>query len=213
MKKNKTSQFKLFLVALAISTGVASVNFALAEDPCPRFAPISLMPGNKIYSDAKGSIADPEKVKANEKALEDIKAFFDYIEQSVDGAPSWSRIKNLSATCAETNLEDWAKGKALLQQPTDGGGTVPRVFYTAGLNIVALKLKKSGIAVDPIVIGWLKELNGRVLKDYENWPGKTNVVDWAGAAAATFALLSPNRQFARAGNVTRRGPDHSLQQH
>jgi poly(beta-D-mannuronate) lyase len=60
------------------------------------------------------------------------------------------------------------------------------------LNIIALKLKASGINIDS-VLGWLGELNNAVISYFGRRGRADNLNCWSGVNAASYCVLSGDR--------------------
>lgn len=63
--------------------------------------------------------------------------------------------------------------------------------YTVGLDILALKFKAAGFALDRNVTDWLRLLNGETTTFYERASNRGNLRIWGGASTALFAILEP----------------------
>ena len=77
-------------------------------------------------------------------------------------------------------------------KPYNRDGTVKRGEYLIGLNVLALKFRAAGFALDPTVIDWLHTLNRENLSFYEKASNRGNLRVWAAAGAALFALIQPD---------------------
>ncbi|MGH6868191.1 MAG: alginate lyase family protein, partial [Methylocella sp.] len=153
------------------------------------------MSGKTFYTDTKGSQVNDAAQKENEAKQKPIADFLHYELESLDGTPSWSHIQGLSAPCANTLLESWAKAGALSATRDENGnyssqGGIDRQVLIRSFIFVGLKLQSKGFELGPNVIPWLRKL---VQHNNENWRKislRSNLYYWAGSIAANFALLS-----------------------
>lgn len=102
-------KYVAMLPALALSLTAG----AQSRAPCPSYPPVLNVSGPEFYSDAQGSQVDPVKEAELARNREPINDFLSYETQSLDGAPSWSKLRELSPTCANLLLEGWAAAHAM----------------------------------------------------------------------------------------------------
>jgi poly(beta-D-mannuronate) lyase len=166
---------------------------------CPNYQPVLNVQGTTFYADAKGSQVDHAAEQANNDAQAPILDVLTYASEAVDGKPAFSKLKDVTPACADALLENWAKAGAMrTTNDANGGysrqGGIDRQALLRGFVIVALKLRSSGQALGPDVVPWL----GRLVTDNDrNWQKITlrgNLYFWAGATAASYALLAHDPQ-------------------
>lgn len=168
---------------------------------CPSYPPVLNVSGPEFYSDARGSKVDPSKEAELDKDRKPINDFLSYETQSLDGAPSWSKLTGLSPACANLLLEKWAAANAMSTTVDANGnysreGGVDKGEFTRGMVMLAIKLKSQGLELGPDVAPWLGRLvNGKIEGDRKrlaegNREGNLYYED--GATAAGYALLTHN---------------------
>lgn len=167
---------------------------AVASDDCEIIPPIRSLLGVQAYFDPKDSIIDPEKGLQNNRAQQRVREFLSGIERSVDDASTFH--------CARLRLSYWAEAGAMLDAPQ--GETwrdrfealIRRQQYALGLNILALKMRSRGEALDPALTEWLRALTGAAIQLWNNKPRKGNLYVWSGVTAASWAAVGSNaREF------------------
>lgn len=181
----------LFLLCPAAKAQTAS--------QCPNYPPVLNVSGPEFYSDAKGSQVDPVKEAELAKDRRPINDFLSYETQSLDGAPAWSKIPDLSSTCANLLLESWAGANAMATTVDAQGkysreGGIDKGSFTRGMVMLAIKLRAHGAQLGPHVLPWLGRLvSGKIKGDRQhlsqgNREGNLYYED--GATAAGYALLT-----------------------
>jgi poly(beta-D-mannuronate) lyase len=186
---------------------------AQAASRCPDYPPVINVAGPEFYSDAQGSKVDPTAEAELRTAREPINDFLSYEEQSLDGAPGWSKLTGLSAGCANTLLERWASAGAMATTVDAMGkysreGGVDKGQFTRGMVMLAIKLKAQGQTLRPHVVPWLGALVSDKIKGDRkhiadgNREGNLYYED--GATAAGYALLAHDQNaFAFQNEVWR----------
>jgi poly(beta-D-mannuronate) lyase len=174
--------------------------FACAAEPktqaaCPSYPPVINVQGATFYVDPKGSKVDHAAEQENNDRQAPVFSFLSYIFESVDGAPSYSKIADLSPACANTLLEAWAKAGALRTTNDANGaysrqGGIDRQSMIRSFVIVALKLKQNGQTLGPDVVPWLGRLVDDNNRSWQKNNLRGNLYYWSGATAAAYALLS-----------------------
>lgn len=175
---------------------------AQAAGRCPDYPPVINVAGPEFYSDAQGSKVDPTAEAELRTAREPINDFLSYEEQSLDGAPSWSKLTGLSPTCANTLLERWASAGAMATTLDAAGnysreGGVDKGQFTRGMVMLTIKLKAQGQILGAHVLPWLGSLVSDKIKGDRkhiadgNREGNLYYED--GATAAGYALLTHDR--------------------
>lgn len=169
---------------------------------CPEYPPVINVSGPEFYSDAKGSKVDPRKEAELNQARKPINDFLSYETQSLDGAPSWSKLTGLSPDCANLLLEKWAAANAMATTVDDKGsysreGGVDKGQFTRGMVMITLKLRSDGLVLGPHVLPWLGHLVSDKIKGDRkhlaegNKEGNLYYED--GATAAGYALLTHDK--------------------
>ena len=132
---------------------------------------------------------DPSAEKKNSDLTSGVDQFQRSLEAALD-RPGVSAT-DPAALCAYDNFKKWAAAGALTVEPKpyNRDGTVKRGEYLIGLNVLALKFRAAGFALDPTVIDWLQTLNRENLSFYEKASNRGNLRVWAAAGAALFALI------------------------
>lgn len=175
---------------------------AQSATPCPSYPPVLNVSGPEFYSDAQGSKVDPSKEAELNKDRKPINDFLSYETQSLDGAPSWSKLTGLSPVCANVLLEKWAAADAMATTVDANGnysreGGVDKGEFMRGMVMLAIKLKSQGFELGPHVLPWLGHLvNGKIEGDHKhlaegNREGNLYYED--GATAAGYTLLAHDR--------------------
>ncbi|CAM2158679.1 Alginate lyase domain-containing protein (plasmid) [Pararobbsia alpina] len=173
-----------------------------AAPACPQYPPVMNVSGPEFYSDAKGSTVDPAKEAELGRDRQPINDFLSYETQSLDGKPAWSRLTDLSSTCANLLLQTWAAADAMATTVDANGrysreGGVDKGEFTRGMVMLALKLRAQGQELGPEVTPWLGHLvNEKIKGDRQrlaqgNREGNLCYED--GATAAGYALLTSDR--------------------
>ncbi len=169
---------------------------------CPSYPPVLNVSGPEFYSDAKGSQVDPAKEAELARDRRPINDFLSYETQSLDGAPAWSKIPDLSPTCANLLLEDWAAANAMATTVDAAGkysreGGVDRGEFTRGMVMLTIKLRAHGAQLGPHVLPWLGHLVSEKMKGDRqhlaqgNREGNLYYED--GVTAAGYALLTHDK--------------------
>jgi poly(beta-D-mannuronate) lyase len=155
-----------------------------ARHACP--APVARVEGRDFYSDARGSVIDPEKLREHLNLISPLRAF-------VSTASKWADSPDPDEQeCGWLMMRAWAEGRALLQPPVDFIGQRERQRFTIALNIIALKLGACGFDICP-ALPWLEELNRGVMEDFEKHRDIGNLYVWSGVCAASYAVLNGDR--------------------
>jgi poly(beta-D-mannuronate) lyase len=176
---------------------VPAFSATAADTPqsCPNYPPVINVGGTQFYTDAKGSQVNRDAEQKNNKEQAPITDFLTYEFQSLDGAPSWSKVAGLSSICANSLLESWAKAGAFATTNDDNGkfshqGGIDRQSLVRSMVIVALKLKVHGLELGLDVAPWLGKLVTANNRDWQRITLRSNLYYWAGVTAATYALLT-----------------------
>lgn len=186
------------LLMLVLSLSVK----AQSRSSCPDYRPVLNVSGSEFYSDSKGSEVDLTKEAELSKDREPINNFLSYETQSLDGAPSWSKITGLSPTCANLLLEGWAAAGAMATTVDANGkysreGGVDKGEFTRGMVMLAIKMKASGMPLGPDVLPWLGHLveeKGKGDREHIAQGNKEgNLYYEDGATAAGYALLTHDK--------------------
>lgn len=178
------------------------VSTAYSSPLCPTYPPVLNVSGPEFYSDAKGSKVDPAKEAELSRDRKPINDFLSYETQSLDGAPSWSKLTDLSPVCSNLLLESWASANAMATTVDAGGnysreGGVDRGEFTRGMVMLTLKLKAEGMTLGPHILPWLGHLvSDKIAGDRKhlaqgNHEGNLYYED--GATAAGYALLTQDK--------------------
>ena len=189
----------LIMILILLSSFTAK---AQPGEQCPNYPPVPNVSGPEFYSDAQGSKVDPSKEAELNRDRKPINDFLSYETQSLDGAPSWSKVTGLSPTCANVLLEKWAAADAMATTVDANGnysreGGVDRGEFTRGMVMLALKLKAQSLKLGPHVLPWLGHLvNEKISGDRKhlaegNREGNLYYED--GATAAGYALLTHDK--------------------
>lgn len=135
-----------------------------------------------------GSIVDEEAIAKNNSIEAPLVDFMKFEETALDRANAAKG--DAEADAAYANFQQWAQAEALTGEPEQFNGQWPieRMFYSLGLNILALKFKCAGYELTPKIIHWLGRINEKNIKKYQGGSGNQYV--WAGASAALFSLIS-----------------------
>ncbi|MTK13165.1 MAG: hypothetical protein F8N39_14120 [Clostridiaceae bacterium] len=194
-------------LALACGLMVCLWTSETAAATCPSYPPVLNLGGTVVYSDSKGSQVDKTAESRNNDAQAPVIDFLKYELTSIEGAPAWNKIENLSADCANTLLAEWAEAGALgTTLEADGSfshqGGINRQILMRSLAIVALKLQQSGKILGPRVVPWLGHF---VHENNASWRKNTlrsNLYYWAGATSAIYAILSKDKDALDFQNET-----------
>ncbi|MDR3613213.1 MAG: alginate lyase family protein [Candidatus Obscuribacterales bacterium] len=130
------------------------------------------------------------------KTKKPVTDFAEYVIESIDGQPRWSKLKNLSIESANATLEEWARADALRSSNDTNGrysrqGGINRRIMIGTMAMLALKLKAHGVQLGPNVTPWLGK---RVHELIANWHkanatgGNLYVQD--GFTSAVYRLLA-----------------------
>jgi poly(beta-D-mannuronate) lyase len=165
---------------------------------CPSYPPVLNLSAETMYTDAKGSMADQTAIQNNNAKQAPIIDFISYAAASLDGAPPWRKATDLSASCANGLLESWAKANALSTVVGADGkynkqADAERQEFTRSFVILALKARQQGMQLGPDVIPWLGRLVDDNDRHWQEMSLRTNLYDWAGATAAAYFLLAPDK--------------------
>jgi poly(beta-D-mannuronate) lyase len=154
---------------------------------CPPHPPVTIVDATPMYSDAKGSITDPQQAARSRQQLAGIEAFYAWVEQTLDGPADPAAI-----ACAWDEFGQWAQAGALLQTASNEAA-IQRLEYLVGLNLIALKFRAHGHPPTPAMLGWIGALVTKVMENYQHNPRpdiRGNLFYWSGVDAALFALLA-----------------------
>jgi hypothetical protein len=176
------------LLIFAINGAVAGAK--AADAPCPVFPPVSYLIGEGIYTDLRGSNANPAAVKRNEESSAGVTRFMRYAEQALDNPGTGPG--HATQACAHAAFRQWAAAGALTGKPPEFnrvGGIEDRQF-AIGLNVIALKFKAAGYPIDATILGWLRRLADQNMTYFRGGSVEGNLAKWSGANLALFAVLS-----------------------
>ena len=151
-----------------------------SRNSCP--TPVARVEGRDFYSDARGSVVDPDRLREHLELILPLREFVTEASKWADSSDPDDR------ECGWRMMRSWAEGRALLKPPLDFIGQRERQRFTIALNIIALKLGDCGLDIDP-ALPWLEELNRAVIDDFGS-RRRNNLYVWSGVCAASYALLS-----------------------
>lgn len=191
----KTTGPGLLAAAIAISMIAAPVQPAQANGTCPASpAVVRDISLPRFYSDADGSIVDPEQDAAHKAAVKELTLFVRHVTKDAD--KSLQRTKSdqqqALAQCALSWLSAWAKGGAYLGTMSTRQAEYQRKWDLAGLALAYLKLKPHATADDRAAIEpWLKAFadKARAFFDDHNRQ-RNNHWYWLGLAAAAVGVAA-----------------------
>jgi poly(beta-D-mannuronate) lyase len=193
----RLTAFCLIGAALSAVQPLTAPSVLAADAPasCPSYPPVINVGGTQFYTDTKGSQVNRDAEQKNNKEQAPITDFLTYELDSLDGAPSWSKVVGLSSSCANSLLENWAKAGAFATTNDDNGkfshqGGIDRQSLVRSMVIVALKLKVHGLELGPDVAPWLGKLVTANNRDWQRITLRSNLYYWAGVTAAAYALLT-----------------------
>lgn len=181
----------VLLLSLMVTAPAQAGNERLAGG-CPNDPPVAQVEGEPIYSDARGSVVDTDKLRRHEQQISPLRKF---VTDASRGADSTDRSER---ECALDMMLEWANDRAMTVPPTDFGGLRELERFTISLNIVALKLRADGLKIEPL-LDWLGKLNHLVMERFGARGHVDNLFVWSGVAAASYALLGgddPSRRYA-----------------
>jgi hypothetical protein len=183
--------FPQVFLAVLLSTVVGVHSYAASSlgDNCPTFPPVLSLSLGDIYADAQGSVPNDAVVKKNRYLITGVDRFMRYLEKALDNPGAGPN--EASAACAYENFRTWAKAGALTidPKPFSREGAAKRSEYLIGINVLALKFKTAGFAMDPDMLAWLRSLTRANMISYERAINRGNLRIWSAAAAALYALI------------------------
>jgi hypothetical protein len=186
--------FPQIFLAVLLSTVGAAHSYAASSvgDNCPPFPPVLSLSLGDIYADVQGSIPNNAVVQKNRDLTTGVDQFMRYLEKALDN-PS-ADPDEASAACAYENFRTWAKAGALTIDPKHFSreGAEKRSEYLIGINILALKFKTAGFAMDSNMLAWLRSLNRANMISYERATNRGNLRIWSAAAAGLYVLIEPD---------------------
>jgi len=177
------------LVIALVAPWVGATPPAAAQNECPKFPPVMTLESGGIYKDYRTSIPDEAMEKARAQQRAPIEAFLKSVEAGVD-SPN-ARPGNPASDCAFRNFRAWGDAGALTQEPAafSGAGKLGRDEYNVGFQMIGLKFRAAGYALDPKTLAWLKTMNAENITYFMGASNHGNLRVWAGAGAALHALL------------------------
>jgi poly(beta-D-mannuronate) lyase len=166
---------------------------AKAADGCPT-PPPAIVDLNvpRFYSDAAGTVVDPELFAQHEAAVEPLT---DFLRQVVSDADhSWTRSSSKgraeASECALLWLETWARGRAWLGTMSTKQAEYQRKWDLAGAALVYLKVRKFALPEQRAAIdAWLQQFadTARAFFDYPEHK-RNNHWYWLGLGIAAVGL-------------------------
>jgi poly(beta-D-mannuronate) lyase len=182
---------RMFLAVLLSAAINCTDSYAAspAGETCPVFPPVMSLSLADIYADAKGSVPNEAAVRGNRDLIAGLDQFMRYLEQALD-SPN-ARQGDAAVACAYGNFKQWATARALTVEPKPYSreGATKRGEYLIGIDILALKFKAAGFAMDGDMLAWLRTLNHENITSYERASNRGNLRIWSAAAAALYAII------------------------
>jgi poly(beta-D-mannuronate) lyase len=162
---------------------------AYAQHACPAIEPPPTLVLEKMYSDAKSSVIDDANETANAKIMAPITTFFQTLNRAIDDPKA--HPGNSESDCAFQIFGQWAKAQALTFEPVtyDSGGKVKRGLLNPAFQVLGLKFRAAGYALDPAMLKWLQKMNEENVAFYTNGSNRANQRVWAATGAALNNLL------------------------
>ena len=197
-KRSAAHSYRTPGIALLIATCLGIAAPARAQSPgCLSFPPVPYLVLEDIYTDSHFSIVNQQAEQENNARIAAVDQFMHSIEQALD-APSGS-AQAATAPCAYQNFRRWASADALGgKQPTfNNEGIIKRGQYLIGLDLLAIKFKVAGFAIDKVILDWLHDLNDKNIDLWQHGTNRGNLYVWSGAAAALFAVLDRDPKALR----------------
>ncbi len=173
------------------------------------YPPLINVSGTNFYTDNRGSVVDQNSESKNERERAPVNDFAEFVIESVDGSPSWSKLKNPSADRANEILEQWASADALRTAKLPDGsfsryGEINRKMMIGTMVVLALKLKTHGLVLGPHVVPWLNRLvQGLIESIHKHLAANSdphpygNIYVQSGYIAAVYTLISHNQESYR----------------
>jgi len=195
---------KKLACSIAVSFFMSIVHSAAHADSCPDEPAVPRVDSTKFYADAKGSVVETDKVRERNKLILPLRTFVTDASVRADSAD------RAEQECALHMMLEWAKAKSMEEAPADIAGEHDRQLFTISLNIITLKLRAAGLKIDPL-LGWLGDLNHEVIDYFDHrhqvataahrpdagWAPVDNLYVWSGVNAASYAVLSADREAKR----------------
>ena len=168
---------------------------------CPE--PIHLSPDlttNSFYSDSKGSIIDPVKMKAYQESSGPVKKLGDEAAAAADAfRTTWSRQ---AAECVLTLEKTAARDRALTGNMSSSQAYFVQGWVVGALGIAYLKIRESGIvnaADQKLLTDWMKTVSKQTMGYYDDRLAKSasgnNHVYWAGVQVGAVAIAANDRKM------------------
>ena len=179
----------LGVVAVAATLSIGNICAVAKDRECEMIPPVRVVDATSMYSDAKGSVTDETKAALSRQQLAGIDVFFKAMETALDNSSDRAVME-----CAFRQFQEWADGAAMTEAGSNEG-SIQRLEYLVGLEIIAVKFKASGYPPTSKMVNWMQNITAQVMKNYQNNRRpeiRGNLYYWSGVDAALSALVSTN---------------------